>query len=143
MWQASVQSALHAAHLAAKFMVTGGLLILPGAAAATAPTPSMISYGVAKAAVHHLVRSLGANANVSGAPLADASVWGIMPSMLDTEANRKAMPDVTDHGSWTNIDQLAQQIVEWSEQAKNERPYESGKLLRIVTRKYHTEYKAE
>jgi len=123
---------------------------LPGAAAATATTPSMIGYGMAKAAVHHLVRSLAPHnaehQHQQGQveqPLSNATVWGLMPAMLDTEANRKAMPDVHKHGNWTNIDQLAQQIVVWSEQAAKDRPFASGKLVRITTKNYHTEYTQE
>jgi dihydropteridine reductase len=39
-------------------MSSEGLLILPGAQAALEPTPRMIGYGMAKAAVHHLTTSL-------------------------------------------------------------------------------------
>lgn len=38
----------------------GGLLTLTGALAALDATPGMIGYGIAKAAVHHLVKDLAA-----------------------------------------------------------------------------------
>ena len=54
----------------------GGLLLLTGAQAALQGTAGMIGYGLAKAAVHQLVSSLGA-AN-SGLP-ANTSVLAILP----------------------------------------------------------------
>lgn len=65
----------------------------------------MIGYGMAKAAVHQLVKSL-AEAG-SGMP-ANSRVAAILPVTLDTPGNRKwAGPD-TDFGFWTPMDQLAQ-----------------------------------
>ena len=54
----------------------GGLLLLTGAQAALHGTAGMIGYGLAKAAVHQLVSSLGA-AN-SGLP-ANTSILAILP----------------------------------------------------------------
>ena len=54
----------------------GGLLLLTGAQAALQGTAGMIGYGMAKAAIHQLVSSLGA-AN-SGLP-ANTSVLAILP----------------------------------------------------------------
>ena len=54
----------------------GGLLLLTGAQAALQGTTGMIGYGLAKAAVHQLVSSLGA-AN-SGLP-PNTSVLAILP----------------------------------------------------------------
>ena len=54
----------------------GGLLTLCGAAAANNATPGMIAYGIAKSAVHHLVKSLAAPE--SGLPK-NVSVNAILP----------------------------------------------------------------
>lgn len=54
----------------------GGLLLLTGAQAALQGTAGMIGYGLAKAAVHQLVSSLGAAS--SGLP-ANTSVLAILP----------------------------------------------------------------
>jgi dihydropteridine reductase len=56
MWSQSVCSSLITASLASKFLSTNGVLTLTGAAAAidSAPTPGMIGYGLAKAAVHQV-----------------------------------------------------------------------------------------
>ncbi|KAJ3303969.1 hypothetical protein HDV03_003207 [Kappamyces sp. JEL0829] len=53
----SVSSSVVAARLASTHLRSGGLLVLTGSAACLHGTPSMIGYGMAKAAVHHLVRS--------------------------------------------------------------------------------------
>ena len=54
----------------------GGLLLLTGAQAALGATSGMIGYGLAKAAVHQLVSSLGAAD--SGLPT-NTSVLAILP----------------------------------------------------------------
>lgn len=66
--------------MAALHLRPGGLFQLTGAAAAAAAegTPGMLGYGLAKAAVHQLVRSLAADG--SGMP-ADATVVGILPGI--------------------------------------------------------------
>lgn len=49
----------------------------------------MIGYGLAKAAVHHLVRSL---ANDSSGLPNNSNVLAILPITLDTPMNRNWMP---------------------------------------------------
>ena len=110
MWSSAIS-----ATLASKFLVPGGLLVLPGAQPATGGTPGMMGYGMAKvgdgdhdddgddgdngddnddddddqAAVHQLVLSLAA----PGSGLPEAScVAAILPVTLDTPMNRKFMP---------------------------------------------------
>lgn len=62
---------------------------------AVSGTPGMIGYGMAKAAVHHLVSSL--SCPDSGLPK-DSSVVAILPVTLDTPMNRKWMPNA-DHAT--------------------------------------------
>ena len=89
MWKQSVWSSAISGTLAAKFLRSGGLLVLPGAKPALAGTPGMMGYGLAKAAVHQLVKSLASD----GSGLPDlACVLGILPVTLDTPMNRKFMP---------------------------------------------------
>ena len=90
MWKQSVMSSSIAASLASRHLVEGGLLVLPGARPATAATPGMLGYGMAKAAVHQLVKSLGGPD--CGLP-ARACCLAILPVTLDTPMNRKFMPD--------------------------------------------------
>ncbi len=98
-----------AVHLAALFLRPGGLLVLPGAAACAKGTPWALTYGSMKAAVHHMVASLAGSNN--GLPDGVVTV-GIAPVMLDTPANRAAMPDAN-RNTWTQLDDVADKIFEW------------------------------
>ena len=53
-----------------------GLLVLMGASAALGPTPGAVAYGLAKAAVHHLVKSAAADG--SGMPAGSKTI-GVCP----------------------------------------------------------------
>lgn len=64
----------------------------------------MIGYGMAKAAVHQLVKSL--SAPKSGLPK-DAKTVAILPVTLDTPMNRKFMPKA-DFSSWTPLEYVAE-----------------------------------
>merc|ERR1711935_13714 len=57
MWRMNMLSSLAAAHVGSRCVKSDGLVVLTGALGAMDETPSMISYGIAKAAVHHLVIS--------------------------------------------------------------------------------------
>ncbi|KAJ3313727.1 hypothetical protein HDV04_001531 [Boothiomyces sp. JEL0838] len=133
MMNQSVSSSIITAKLAALHLKQGGLLVLTGAAAATHGTPSMIAYGMAKAAVHHLVKS--AAGPDSGLP-AGAHVAGILPVTLDTPNNRKYMGG-GDTSTWTPMPEIANQLVHWAEGTK---AVGSGKLYKIVTEKNVTSY---
>ena len=62
----------------AKYMLEG-CLVLPGAQPALGGTPGMMGYGMAKAAIHQLTKSL-ASAD-SGLPL-DAKTFALLPITL-------------------------------------------------------------
>ena len=89
MWKQSVWSSAISASLAARYLQPGGLLVLPGAKPCTDGTPGMMGYGMAKAAVHQLVKSLASEG--SGLP-GESCVLGLLPITLDTPMNRKFMP---------------------------------------------------
>merc|ERR1719362_1361251 len=110
MVESSVYSSVVAARAASSALKPGGLLVLPGAAAALGPTAWSLPYGAAKAAVHHLVRSL-ADAESAGLP-AGARTVGLAPVTLDTAQNRAAMPDA-DRSGWATLDEVAGQIEAW------------------------------
>ncbi|ORZ20832.1 hypothetical protein BCR41DRAFT_334636 [Lobosporangium transversale] len=133
MWKQSVHSSLVAAHLASKYLKSGGLLTLTGAYPAQKGTPFMIGYGMAKAAVHQLVASLAGPD--SGIP-ADATVNAILPVTLDTPMNRSGMPNA-DFTSWTPCNEVAETIYSWATGVN--RPT-SGKLIEIVTKDNKTTY---
>uniref|UniRef100_A0A914YIE5 Dihydropteridine reductase n=1 Tax=Panagrolaimus superbus TaxID=310955 RepID=A0A914YIE5_9BILA len=127
MWKQSVWSSTISARVASKFLNNGGLIQFTGAAAATEGTPSMIGYGMAKAAVHQLVKSLAAPK--SGLP-EGTTVLAILPITLDTPMNRKWMPK-SDFSTWTSLSYIAETFYKWTTQP-NERP-ESGALLKLTT----------
>lgn len=64
----------------------------------------MIGYGVAKAAVHHLTKSLAGKD--SGLPN-DSAAIAILPITLDTPMNRKWMPNA-DFSTWTPLEFVAE-----------------------------------
>nr|AGU68153.1 6,7-dihydropteridine reductase [Crithidia acanthocephali] len=133
MLRQSLFSSFAAAHVFSTRGQAGGLLLLTGAAAAVAPTPGMVGYGTAKSAVHFLCKSIAADPSTIPQ---NATVLTILPSTLDTLSNRSAMPDA-DRSSWTPLDDVARQILAWSNGAG--RP-ENGSLVQIITDGKGTRY---
>ncbi|XP_051916529.1 quinoid dihydropteridine reductase a [Hippocampus zosterae] len=126
MWKQSVWTSTISSHLAAVHLKQGGLLTLAGAKAALSGTGGMMGYGMAKAAVHQLCRSL-ASKN-SGMPTGAAAV-AILPVTLDTPMNRKFMPDA-DFGTWTPLEFVAETFFHWA--LGTDRPV-SGSLMQLLT----------
>merc|ERR1711936_300213 len=127
MWKQSVWSSAISATVAAKHLKEGGLIVLPGAKPCVGGTPSMMGYGMAKAAVHQLVLSLGTQG--SGLP-AGACALGILPITLDTPMNRKFMPDA-DMSTWTGLAEVASILDNWTQGKER---FDSGSLVAIVTK---------
>lgn len=92
------------ATIGANYLKPGGLLALTGANPALKGTPGMMGYGMAKAAVHQLTKSLAGKD--SGLP-ANSLVVAILPITLDTPMNRKWMPN-GDVSSWTPLEFIAE-----------------------------------
>lgn len=92
----------------------------------------MIGYGMAKAAVHHLTKSLAENG--SGLPDGSTTV-AILPVTLDTPMNRKWMPKA-DFSTWTPLEFVADLFVRWA--SGKDRP-KSGSLLQVVTKNHQTD----
>ncbi|KAJ1678948.1 hypothetical protein EV182_003030 [Spiromyces aspiralis] len=76
----------------------------------------MVGYGMAKAAVHHLVRIT-----------------------IDTPANRSGMPDA-DFSAWTPPDHLCGKIYSWASEGL---PFPNGGLVKFVTKDGNTEFVAD
>lgn len=104
MWKQSVWSSAISATLGANYLKTSGFLALTGAKPALAGTSGMIGYGMAKAAVHQLTKSLACKD--SGLP-DDSLVVAILPITLDTPMNRKWMPKA-DFTTWTPLEFIAE-----------------------------------
>ena len=136
LWQLNLQSAATAAHLAAKFLKTNGMLTLTGAEAAasvTNGTPGMAAYGMSKAATHHLVKSASEEGLPEGC-IANA----VLPITIDTHMNRKFMPDA-DHSSWTSPTVISNFIQELYDDGGN--AYKNGALVGIYTENGETTFK--
>jgi len=126
MWKQSVWSSAISATLSAKHLKDGGLLVLPGAKPCVGGTPGMMGYGMAKAAVHQLVKSCG----TEGAGLPAGSVTlGMLPITLDTPMNRKFMPDA-DKSSWTPLEDVCRILSDWTDGKDR---LDSGSLVAIIT----------
>ncbi len=101
MLQQNVSSSFAIVHLASRYLSEGGVCVLTGSAACVDPTPGMISYGVSKAAVHHLIRSVAASASTKSPQLPKgAAIAGILPITIDTPTNREFMPNAK-FDDWT------------------------------------------
>jgi len=126
MWKQSVWSSTVSASLAATHLSVGGVVTLPGAMPALKGTSGMIGYGMAKAAVHQLTKSLGEE----GAGLPEgSSALCLLPVTLDTPMNRKFMPDA-DQTTWTPLEYIANMFCDWM--TNESRPL-SGSLVKITT----------
>lgn len=133
MIKQSVWSSTISASVASQFLKEGGVLTLTGAKPALGATPGMIGYGMAKAAVHQLTKSLSA----FGSGLPDNSlVVSILPITLDTPMNRKWMPNA-DFSTWTPLEFVAELFHKWI-QNPSDRPI-NGSLLQLVTKDSKTE----
>lgn len=83
----------------------GGAIVEVASAAATGPQPGQASYGASKAAALSLFRSLAEER----AP-ARVRVNVVLPGTMDTEANRRAMPDA-DRSGWAAPEDVARVIL--------------------------------
>ena len=81
--------------------IGAGRIVLTASRAATATKSNGFAYSVSKLAVLHLVRM--ASEEVAGTGI---TVNGVVPSILDTPANRASMPDA-DHDTWPKVPDVA------------------------------------
>lgn len=84
----------------------GGRIVNVGARPALFPElgAGMVAYAASKAAVGAITQALGAEVGPEG-------IWvnAVIPSIIDTPANRKAMANA-DHAAWPKPDEIAQTI---------------------------------
>lgn len=82
-----------------------GRIVNVAAKPALVPTAMMSAYAASKAAVAGLSLSLSEE-------LADSAIWvnAVVPSIIDTSANRQAMPDA-DHGKWPTPEEISEIVV--------------------------------
>lgn len=132
MWKQSVWSSAISAALAAHHLKVGGCLVLPGAKPALGGTSGMMGYGMAKAAVHQLVKSCACKK--SGLPESSFTA-ALLPITLDTPMNRKFMPKA-DFSTWTPLEYVAELLFKWAN--NQERPETNGSLVQLVTKEGKT-----
>ena len=122
----------------------GCLFVAIGATAALNSTPGMLGYGLSKVATHHYLQTLGETTGLAMTSkskrqetrslrmqhkhLQTLSVVGILPTIIDTQANREAMPDAN-FNEWTKSMDIAKEIGSWL-QEPSLRPH-SGSLLKV------------
>ena len=113
MMDSNYYSALMAAALANAFLNNNSLLVLTGASTIkkTTNTSFMLSYHMAKQSVHHLTEYLVHN---SSAMLpSNTKVITLLPSVIDTPNNRKAMP-LSNFDEWTKPIVIAELLKKWA-----------------------------
>jgi len=130
MLEQSLWSSYIAASLAPKFLKENGTLVLTGAQPALKSTPGMIGYGVAKAAVHQLTKSIGSK---KGGLPKGGKAYAILPVTLDTPMNRKWMKH---DDSWTPLEDVAKILFNWISQQDTP---PSGSLVQLITKDGKTE----
>ncbi len=82
-----------------------GRIVAIGSRAAVEPSPNLAAYAVSKAALVALVKNVAAEVKNSGIT---ANV--VLPSTIDTPANRKAMPKA-DFATWVAPESIAKLLV--------------------------------
>lgn len=107
----NAQSALLTGHLAAHYLGEHGFLCLTGAAKVfEGPVNWAFAYGMTKQATHSLALHLAERTDIPKS----ASVCCILPTTIDTEANRESMPD-EDKSGWLPSEKVAEVLRSWAE----------------------------
>lgn len=106
-WDGQLHLNLTTTYVACRAVVPGmlaagaGRVVAIASRAVVPPAGGFIAYTVAKAAVIALVQALAQETRGRG-----VTVNAVLPSTMDTPANRAAMPDV-DPGTWTPVEAVA------------------------------------
>ena len=82
-----------------------GRIVAIGSRAAVEPSPNLAAYAVSKAALVALVRNVAAEVGNSG-----ITANAVLPSTIDTPANRKAMPKA-DFSKWVAPESIAKLLI--------------------------------
>jgi NAD(P)-dependent dehydrogenase (short-subunit alcohol dehydrogenase family) len=110
LWDSMLALNLTTAYVAARAVLPsmlaagGGRIVAVGSRAVVPPAGGFLAYTVAKAGVHALVQALAAETRGRG-----VTVNAVLPSTMDTPANRAAMPDA-DPKTWVPVEAVADAI---------------------------------
>jgi len=107
LYRVNVASTLNASVAALQYLrrSKAGRIVNVGAAAAIKSAAGMGAYAASKAAVHRLTESLADELKAEG-----ITVNAVLPSVIDTPANRREMPDA-DRAGWVDPAALAAVIL--------------------------------
>ena len=109
--QMNFQTALLHAHLASHYLGEQSLAVFTGAAAVfSSPANFAFAYAMSKSSTHALVMNLSAREDIPPS----SRVVCILPTMIDTPANREAMPDA-DFNEWLPPEKIAELVGGWSD----------------------------
>jgi NAD(P)-dependent dehydrogenase (short-subunit alcohol dehydrogenase family) len=101
MFELNLLTAVNASKAALPHLIeAGGAIVNVGAASALKAGAGMGAYAASKQGAHKLTESLAEELK------GKVRVNAVLPSILDTEQNRKDMPNA-DHGAWVQPDDLA------------------------------------
>lgn len=103
-----------------------------GASCARDATPSMMAYGLAKAAIHQFTLTLASPE--AGLP-SDILVIAILPITIDTLLNRQQVPN-GDVSAWTPTKYIVDLLYKW---ITTEQKPKNGSLVQFTTRNFNTE----
>ncbi|MNT01682.1 2-(R)-hydroxypropyl-CoM dehydrogenase [compost metagenome] len=105
LFASNVESAFCTIQAALPHMRAGASIVLVGANSAQPAGPGMAAYAAAKSGVARLTEALSEELRPSG-----IRVNAILPSIIDTPANRRDMPDA-DHSAWTTPAAIADALL--------------------------------
>jgi NAD(P)-dependent dehydrogenase (short-subunit alcohol dehydrogenase family) len=111
LWQEQLDSNLKTAVLASKAAVPhmlrrgGGAIVNVSSRPATESGENVSAYSAAKRAILQLTDAMAAELRDAG-----ITVNAILPSTIDTPANRAAMPE-SDHGRWVKPEEIARVVL--------------------------------
>ena len=105
MYAVNLRTAVNACRAALPKMGRGAAIVNIGALASERAGAGMGAYAASKSGVMRLTQSLAAELRSKG-----IRVNAVLPSIIDTLANRRDMPDA-DPGEWVSPDQLADVIL--------------------------------
>jgi NAD(P)-dependent dehydrogenase (short-subunit alcohol dehydrogenase family) len=103
-WRLNTLTCFLTCREAVRSMKKGGRIVNVAARPAVTPTPGMIAYATAKAGVAALTQALAAEVLPQ-----NILVNAVLPSIIDTPANRAAMPKAK-FDAWPKAAQLAETI---------------------------------
>jgi len=105
MWAMNLKTTLNTCRAAIPQMLDGGSIVNIGAAAGAKGSAGMGAYTASKSAVARLTEALADELSTRA-----IRVNAVLPTIIDTPANRKDMPDA-DFSAWVTTEELANIIL--------------------------------